>query len=154
MGTTQRTNYNGFMALPVAQKSTSSTGGGPSGEFGARNSRRAGPNHPRAGTDGIQPAAGSPGRPPPGWCRSAHARAGGGDDAGFGVHEPGIGPTGGAIPRWGGPLGHRAGERGLDQPPSVGCKLGRKESASLEVKRASFFNICWLLRMRHRPLWV
>jgi hypothetical protein len=38
----------------------------------------------------------------------------------FGVQEPGINPTGGAIPRWGGPLGHRAGERGLYQPPSAG----------------------------------
>ena len=47
MGTTQRTKSNGFLALPVAQKSASSTGGGPSGEFGARNSPRAGPNHPR-----------------------------------------------------------------------------------------------------------
>ena len=47
MGTTQRTKSNGFLALPAAQKSASSTGGGPSGEFGARNSPRAGPNHPR-----------------------------------------------------------------------------------------------------------
>jgi hypothetical protein len=47
MGTTQRTKSNGFLALPVAQKSASSTGGGPSGEFGARNSPRAGTNHPR-----------------------------------------------------------------------------------------------------------
>jgi hypothetical protein len=60
----------------VAQKSASSTGGGPSGEFGDMNSPRAGPSHPRAtgGTDGIQPAAGSP--TTPGWCRPAHARAG------------------------------------------------------------------------------
>jgi hypothetical protein len=49
MGTTQRTKSNGFLALPVGQKSASSTGGGPSGEFGARNSpRAAGPNHPRS----------------------------------------------------------------------------------------------------------
>ena len=47
MGTTQRTKSNGFLALPAAQKSASSTGGSPSGEFGARNSPRAGPNHPR-----------------------------------------------------------------------------------------------------------
>jgi hypothetical protein len=37
---------SGFLALPAAQKSASSTGGGPSGEFGARNSPRAGVNHP------------------------------------------------------------------------------------------------------------
>jgi hypothetical protein len=48
MGTTHRIKSNGFLALPVAQKSVSSTGGGPSGEFGAsNNSPRAGPNHPR-----------------------------------------------------------------------------------------------------------
>jgi hypothetical protein len=47
MGTTQRTKSNGFLALPAAQKPASSTGSGPSGEFGARNSPRAGPNHPR-----------------------------------------------------------------------------------------------------------
>jgi hypothetical protein len=41
-----------------------------------------------------------------------------------GVQEPGINPTGGAIPRWGGPLDHRAGERGLDQPPSGGVEPG------------------------------
>ena len=33
------------------------------------------PQPPTGGTDGIQPAAGSP--TTPGWCRSAHARAGG-----------------------------------------------------------------------------
>jgi hypothetical protein len=44
--------------------SASSTGGGPSGGFGARNSPgRVGPNHPQGGTDGIQPAAGSPTTP-------------------------------------------------------------------------------------------
>jgi hypothetical protein len=77
MGITQRTKSNGFLALPVAQKSASSTGGGPSGEFGAMNSPRAGPNHhPRAGgTDGIQPVAGSP--TTPGSCCPAHAHAGG-----------------------------------------------------------------------------
>jgi hypothetical protein len=40
-------------------------------------------------------------------------RACGGSGAGFGVQETGINPTGGAIPRRGGPLGHRAGERGF-----------------------------------------
>jgi hypothetical protein len=34
------------------------------------------PQPPTGGTDGIQPAAGSPTNP--GWCRPAHARAGGG----------------------------------------------------------------------------
>jgi hypothetical protein len=47
MGTTQRTKPNGFLALLVAQKSACGTGGGLSGEFGARNSLRAGPSHPR-----------------------------------------------------------------------------------------------------------
>jgi hypothetical protein len=76
MGTTQRIKSNGFLALPVTQKSASSTGGGPSGEFGAMNSPRLSrPQPPTGGTDGIQQAAGSP--TTPGWCRPAHARAGG-----------------------------------------------------------------------------
>jgi hypothetical protein len=37
----------------------------------------------------------------------------GGSGAGFGVQEPGISPTGGAIPRASGHLYHRAGERGF-----------------------------------------
>jgi hypothetical protein len=47
---------------------------------------------------------------PAGAATPTRVRGGG---AGFGVKEPGINPAGGAIPRRGGPLGHRAGERGL-----------------------------------------
>jgi hypothetical protein len=153
MGTTRRTKSNGFLALPVAvQKSASSTGGGPSGEFVARNPPRAGPNHPRGGTDGIQPAAGSP--TTPGWCRPAHARAGGVRGAGFGVQEPTGNSSGGAMPSGGRHPIHRAGERSFLQLPSVRCKPRQSNSASLFKIVASLVNICWLLHMRHRPLWV
>jgi hypothetical protein len=77
--------FNGFLIPPVAQKSAINTDGGLGGEFGARNSPRARasrPQPPAGGTDGIQPAAGSPTSPV--GCRPAHARAGGGG-AGFGV---------------------------------------------------------------------
>jgi hypothetical protein len=43
-----------------------------------------------------------------------------GGGAGFGVQGRVQNPTGGAITRWGGPLGHRAGERILVQLPSGG----------------------------------
>jgi hypothetical protein len=59
------------------------------------------PQPPTGGTDGIQPVAGSP--TTPGWCRSAHARAG---------EWCWVWCTGARFKLWGGPLAHRAGERG------------------------------------------
>ena len=141
MGTTQRTKSNGFLALPAAQKSASSTGGGPSGEFGARNSPRAGPNHPRGvRTEYNRRLARR--RPPGGAAPPTRVR---GSGAGFGVQKPGINPTGGAIPREHGVLDHRAGERGLDQPPSGSCKLRRKPSASLNQNQLPVCDFHWPL---------
>jgi hypothetical protein len=86
MGTTQREKTNGFLALPVAQKSASSTGGGPSGKFWARNSPRAGPNHPRGvRTEYNQRLARR--RPSGGTASTTHVRESG---AGFGVQERGV----------------------------------------------------------------
>ena len=145
MGTTQRTKSNGFLALPAAQKSASSTGGGPSGEFGARNSPRAGPNHPRGvRTEYNRRLARR--RPPGGAARPTRVR---GSGAGLGVQERVQNPTGGAIPRVHGVFGHRAGERSLEHPPSGGCKPSRKASSSLFKIVASFSHICWLLHILH-----
>ena len=125
MGTTQRTKSNGLLALPAAQKSASSTGGGPSGEFRARNSPRAGPNHPRGvRTEYNRRLARR--RPPGGAVPPSRVR---GSGAGFGVQERVQNPTGGAIPRASGHLDHRAGDRGLDQQTPGGQQLRRKESA-------------------------
>ena len=129
MGTTQRTKPNGFLALPAAQKSPSSTGGGPSGEFGARNSPRAGPNHPRGVRTEYNRRLGRR-RPPGGAAPPTRVRGGG---AGFGVQEPGGKSPGGAIPRASGYLDHRARERGFVQLPSGGCKPSRKASSSLKA---------------------
>jgi hypothetical protein len=85
MGTTQRAKPNGFLALPVAQKSVSSTGGGPSGEFGARNSPRAGPTHPRGAVRTEYNRWLARRRPPGGAAPPTRVRGGG---AGFGVQEP------------------------------------------------------------------
>jgi hypothetical protein len=150
MGTTQRTKFNGFLALPAAQKSAASTGGGPSGEFGARDSPRAGPNHPRGvRTDYNRRLARR--RPPGGAAPPTRVR---GSGAGFGVQEPALKYSGGARAREHGVLDHRAGERILVQLPSGSCKSRRKESASLFKIVASLINICWLLHMRDRPIWV
>jgi hypothetical protein len=76
VGTTQRTKHSGFLALPA---------GGPEicQQHRRRSQRRIwgqelAPSRPQppatGGTDGIQPAAGSP--TTPGRCRSAHARTG------------------------------------------------------------------------------
>jgi hypothetical protein len=82
-------------------------------------------------------------------------RACGGSGAGFGVQKPGINPAGGAMPRVHGVLGHRAGERGLDQPPSGGCKSKDVTNHPVCSKIiGSSFNICWLLHMRDRPIWA
>jgi hypothetical protein len=64
-----------------------------------------------------------------------HARAGGGSSAGFGVQERVLNSTCGAMPRASGHLDHRAGERGLERPPSVGCKLRRKERWEVGILR-------------------
>ena len=150
MGTTQRTKSNGFLALPAAQKPVSSTGGGPSGEFGARNSPRAGPNHPRGvRTEYNRRLARR--RPPGGAVPPSRVR---GSGAGFGVQEPALNSSGGAIPRVHGVLDHRAGERSFLQLPSGGCKPSRKASSSLFKIIASCSHICWLLHIRGRPLWV
>jgi hypothetical protein len=107
MGTTQRTKSNGFLALPAAQKPASSTGGGHSGEFGARNSPRAGPNHPRGvWTEHNRRLARR--RPPGGAAPPLRVRGGG---AGFGVQERDLNPAGGAKARASGHLDHPAGER-------------------------------------------
>jgi hypothetical protein len=127
MGTTQRTKSNGFLALPAAQKSASSTGGGPSGEFGARNSPRAGPNHPRGvRTEYNRRLARR--RPPGGAAPPTRVR---GSGAGFGVQERVLNSTCGAMPRASGHLDHRAGERSFLQLPSGSCKSRRNESPSL-----------------------
>jgi hypothetical protein len=81
-------------------------------------------------------------------------RAFGGGGAGFGVQEPAVNSSGGARARANGDPAHRAGERSLLQLPSVGCKLRRKESPSWFKIIASCSNICWLLHIRDRPLWV
>jgi hypothetical protein len=118
MGTTQRTKSNRLPALPVAQKSAGSTGGDPSGEFGARNSPRAVAPTTHGGYGrNTTAAAGSPTTPAGGAAPPTRVR---GDGAGFGVQEPGIYSTGCAMPRTSMPRrhgdpAHRAGERGIDQ---------------------------------------
>jgi hypothetical protein len=79
MGTTQRTKSSGFLALPVAQKSASSTGGGPSGGYGRNTTGGWLADDPRV----------VPLRP----------RACGGGGAGFGVQEPALNSSGGARAR-------------------------------------------------------
>jgi hypothetical protein len=82
-------------------------------------------------------------------------RAYGGGGAGFGVQESALNSSGGArTARSRGVATQFARDISLVQPPSGGCKTRRKEPASLKVKPASSFNTCWLLHMRHRPLWV
>ena len=127
MGTTQRTKSNGFLALPAAQKSASSTSGGPSGEFGARNSPRAGPNHPRGvRTEYNRRLARR--RPPGGAVPPPRVR---GSGAGFGVQpEAGGNCSGGAMPIRARRKTQFAGERILLQLPSGSCKPSRKASSS------------------------
>jgi hypothetical protein len=79
----------------------------------------------------------------------------GGSGAGFGVQEAGGNSSGGAMPI----IRARRKtqferERGFVQPPSGSFKSRRKESPSSFKIVASLINICWLLHMRHRPLWV
>jgi hypothetical protein len=105
MGTTQRTKSNGFLALPVAQKSARSTGGGPSGELPGTRREPAPTTHGGYGrntTGGW--LADDPRVVPP------RLRACGVGGAGFGVHESGINPTGGAMPSGGRHPSHRARE--------------------------------------------
>ena len=152
MGTTQRTKSNGFLALPVAQKSASSTGGGTSGEFGARNSPRAGHTHPHG--RGVRTEYNrrlARRRPPGGAAPPPRVRGGG---AGFGVQKPGINPTGGAMPIRARRKTQFARERGFVQLPSGSCKPSRRPLPSLFKYIGSSFNICWLLHILHRPICV
>jgi hypothetical protein len=141
MGTTQRTKSNGFLALPVAQKSAGSTGGGPSGEFGAMNSPRAGPNHPRGvRTEYNRRLARR--RPPGGAAPPTRVRGGG---AGFGVQEPALNSSGGAMPIRANRKTQFARDISLVQPPSGGCKPRRKSPASLFKIIGSSLQFSWPL---------
>jgi hypothetical protein len=134
MGTTQRTKPNGFMALSVAQKSASSTGGGPSGEFGARNSPRAGPNHPRGVRTEYNRGwlADDPRVVPP------RPRA-------CGVQELALNSSGGVMPIRANRKTQFARDTSLVQPPSGGCKRRRKPSASLFKIIGSSLKFSWPL---------
>ncbi len=108
------------------------------------------PQPPTGGTDGIQPAAGSP--TTPGWCRSAPARAGwwcwvwctGARFKSY-LRRHTTGPR---------CFWPSRGRTELKTANPGGCKPSRKASSSWFKIIASCSHICWLLHIRDRPICV
>jgi hypothetical protein len=143
MGTTQRTKYNGFMALPAAQRRIWGQELAPSR-----------PQPPTGGTDGIQPATG-------GWLADdprvvpLRPRACGVVVLGLVYRRREQETLPAAQYRVGPGLRAIARENGVAfNSPRGAVNQDVKNQPVCSKIVASLINICWLLHMRHRPLWV